>query len=375
MQVLLIIIGLTLFVALVVVHEFGHFIAARRNQVVVDEFGIGFPPKIWGKKLKSKMLFTINALPLGGFVRLRGEHDADTEEGSYGAASLWAKTKIIGAGIVMNLMVAVIIFTIIALIGMPKIVDNQFTVASDTKVLRNEVLIGVIEPDSPASHAGLKQRDQLLSLGVEDAKRQVTTADDLPSITREFAGKTVEVEYKRDGSVATTEAKLLTTEDVDASRKTENPKGYLGISPAEYTLQRSTWSAPIVGLGVAKQFTELTYRGLGSVVAQLFKGDTSHAADQVSGPVGIFVLIKDGSSLGLQFVLMIIGVISLTLGLINLLPIPALDGGRLFVTYLYRAMGKKLTPEAEERIHGTGFAILMLLFVVITVVDVRRFIL
>ncbi len=375
MQIVLLIIGLILFVALVVVHEFGHMIAARRNGVVVEEFGIGFPPKIWEKKLKSKMVFTINALPLGGFVRLLGEHDADTEKGSYGAASLWAKTKIISAGIAMNLLVAVVLFSIVALIGMPKIVDNQFTVPSDTKVVRNEVLVGAIDSDSPAARAGLKQRDQLLAIGVSDDMKSVTSASDLPAKTQEFSGKEVTIKYERNGSVSTTQTKLLTKEEVEASHETDHPKGYLGISPAEYTLQRSTWSAPIVGLGLTKQFTELTYKGLGSVVAQLFKGDTSHAADQVSGPVGIFVLIKDGSSLGVQFVLMIIAVISLTLALINILPIPALDGGRLFVTYLYRALGKKLTPEAEERIHGTGFAILMLLFVVITIVDVKRFIL
>lgn len=143
--------------------------------------------------------------------------------------------------------------------------------------------------------------------------------------------------------------------------------------PAEFTLQRSTWSAPIVGIGVAKQFTELTLKGLGSVVAGLFQGDTQKASSQVSGPVGVFVLIKDGSKLGIQFVLMIIAVISLTLAIMNALPIPALDGGRLFVTYLYRIMRKPLTAKAEDMIHGIGFAVLMLLFVLITVVDVKRF--
>ncbi len=370
----LIILGLVLFVALVVVHEFGHLIAARRNGVDVEEFGIGFPPKAWGKTLKSGMLFTINWLPLGGFVKLKGEHDADTEKGSYGAASLWAKTKIISAGVVVNLFVAVVMFTLLALIGMPKIIDNQFTVASDTKVVKNQVLVGLVEENSPASKAGLQVRDQLISIEGDDGNvKDVSSAENLPEITSEFAGKTVKIAYERDGNPAAGETTLRTTEEVEKSKGTDNPVGYLGVVPTEYTLQRSTWSAPIVGIGISKQFTELTYKGLASVVTGIFKGNTAQATEQVSGPVGVFVLIRDGSKLGIQFILMIIAVISLTLALMNALPIPALDGGRLFVTYLYRILGKKLTPKAEEVIHGTGFFVLMGLFVLITFVDVKRF--
>src|SRR5690348_9582130 len=102
----LLILGLILFVALVIVHEYGHYKAARRGGVDVEEFGIGFPPKVWGKKLKSKMLLSINLLPLGGFVRLKGEHDADKGKGTYGAAPLNTKVKIMMAGVVMNLLVA-----------------------------------------------------------------------------------------------------------------------------------------------------------------------------------------------------------------------------------------------------------------------------
>lgn len=374
MSLFLIVLGLVLFVTLVIVHEFGHFIMARRNDVDVEEFGIGFPPQAWGKKLKSGLLFTVNWLPLGGFVRLKGEHDADKAKGSYGAASLWAKTKIIGAGVVMNLLVAVLMFTLLALIGMPRIVDNQFTVASDTKVTKNEVLVGIVEENSPAAQAGIQQRDQLVAIGTApENSQQISSAESLPKATKEFEGQKVQVTYVRDGETKTAETTLRSTEEVEASKDTDEPKGYLGVVPTEFTLQRSTWSAPIVGLGVTKQFTELTLKGLGSVVAGLFHGDTEKASSQVSGPVGVFVLIKDGSKLGIQFVLMIIAVISLTLAIMNALPIPALDGGRLFVTYLYRILRKPLTAKAEDRIHGIGFAVLMLLFVLITIVDVKRF--
>lgn len=368
------ILGLILFVLLVVVHEFGHFIMARRNGVEVEEFGIGFPPRAWSKKLKSGMLFTLNWLPLGGFVKLKGEHDADTAKGSYGAASLWSKTKIIGAGVAMNLIVAIIMFTLLAIIGMPKVIENQFTVSSDTKIMRNEVLIANIEDNSPASQAGLQPRDQLTSIGIENGETvQITEAESLPEATKKFQGQKVQLSFERDGKVNKVDVQLRSTDEVEASKNSENPKGYLGVVPAEFTLQRSTWSAPIVGVGITKQFTELTLKGLGSIVTGLVRGNTKQASEQVSGPVGIFVLIRDGSKLGLQFILMIVAIISLTLAIMNILPIPALDGGRLFVSYLFKILNKPLTEEVEDRIHGTGFALLMLLFVLITVVDIKRF--
>lgn len=373
MGVALLIFGLLMFVGLVVIHEFGHFIMARRGGVDVEEFGIGFPPKAWGKKMKGGWMFTINWLPLGGFVKLKGEHDADKHKGSYGAASLWVKTKIMVAGVVMNLLVAVLLFTLISLMGMPKLIDNQFTVDSDTEIVRNDVLVGAVGEDSPASNIGLEQRDQLVSISNGNNTSQINSAEELPSVTKEFAGQEVSVQFERDGQTLTETTTLLTEEEVLAGRGTDNPRGYLGVVPIEYTVQRSTWSAPIVGLGITKQFTELTLKGIGTALAGLVKGDTEQASSQVSGPVGVFVLIKDGSDLGIQFILMIIAVISLTLAIMNALPIPALDGGRLFVTYLYRISGKKLTPKAEEVIHGTGFAALMVLFILITIVDVRRF--
>lgn len=375
MSVFFMVLGLLLFVLLVVVHEFGHFIMARRNDVDVEEFGIGFPPKAKTITKKKGTEYTLNWLPLGGFVKLKGEHDEDKAKGSYGAASLWTKTKIIGAGVAMNLFVAILMFTLLAIIGMPKLIDNQFTVASDTKVIKNSVLVGAIEENSPASSAGLQSRDQLktISLANGEESMQINNAKDLPEATKKFAGQEVKITYVREGQSNTTQTTLRSTEEVEKSKSTDDPKGYLGVVPAEFTLQRSTWSAPIVGLGITKQFTQLTLSGLGSIVSGLFRGDTQKATSQVSGPVGVFVLIKEGSKLGLQFILMIIAVISLTLAIMNILPIPALDGGRLFVTYLFRIMKKPLTAKTEDMIHGIGFAVLMLLFVLITVVDVKRF--
>jgi regulator of sigma E protease len=383
MGIFLLIVGLVLFIGLVVVHEWGHFIAARRGGVDVEEFGIFFPPRLWKKRMKGGWDFTINALPLGGFVKLKGEHDSDTAKGSYGAAPTGTKVKIMLAGVFMNLVTALALFTLLALIGMPKLIDNQFTVASDTKIARNDVLVSYVEPSSPAHKAGLEARDRLVNIGGTD----VSTAENLPNLTKRFAGKTVAVEYVRDGQTKSATATLRSSAEVDASRNTDDPKGYLGIQPVEFTIQRSTWSAPIVAVGLSAQLTALTYQGLGHALAGLggifagfFSGNhearehaQTTASSQVSGPVGIFVILKDGSLLGLQFMLMIIAVISLTLAIMNVLPIPALDGGRLFVMLISRITKKPVSQKMEEGIYGTGFAVLMLLIIVITVVDVKRF--
>lgn len=389
MAIFLLVVGLLLFVGLVVIHEYGHFIAARRNGVDVEEFGIFFPPRLFKHKTKSGWDFTINALPLGGFVKLKGEHDSDTEPGSFGAANLWVKTKIMVAGVFMNLMVAFILFTILAFIGIPKIIDNQFTVRADTQLVSQQVLISYIDKGSPADKGGLKPQDELVSIRQPGYSYVgIVNSEKLPEITKQFAGKTVDIYYIRDGHENQARVTLLTTEAVKASQKTDTPKGYLGIVPTTVTVQKSSWSAPIVALGLTAQISWLTLQGLGHAVAGLGSiiagavtgnstarehGQTS-ASSQVSGPVGIFFILKGTSELGVRYMLLIIAIISLTLAIMNILPIPALDGGRLWTTLISRALKRPLTPRQEEMINATGFVILITLVIVITFVDFKRFI-
>lgn len=364
MSVFLLILSLILFVGLVVAHEWGHFIAARRGGVEVEEFGLGFPPKVWSKKIKtakSKFILSVNLLPLGGFVRLKGENDSDTRPGSFGAATLKTKVKIMLAGVAMNLLIAYLLLTALAATALPKLVDNQYTVASDTKVIQQMVLISSVVDGSPAASAGLKNHDKLLEINGQ----KISTPEQVAQVTEENAGKTVTIKAVRSGKTMDMRAKL---------NAKDTGKGYLGVSAGSGTeLRRSTWSSPIVAAGLIKQFTEITFKGLGTAITSLFQGNAKKASEQVSGPVGIFYILKEGGKLGLSFVLTIIAIISLTLALINVLPIPALDGGRLFVTLLFRALKKPLTKQREEFIHGSGFAFLMLLFVLITFVDIKRF--
>ena len=366
MSILLLVLAAVLFIGLVVVHEWGHFIAARRGGVEVEEFGIGFPPRILSKKIKtakSKFLLSFNLLPLGGFVRLKGENDAATKPGCFGAAPLKTKIKIMLAGVAMNLIVAIILFTLIAIIGVPKLIDNQFTVKSDTKVTREvKIRAANVVANEPAAKAGIQKNDRIVEFDGE----LISRASQVGERAKSKAGQNVPITIERDGQRQVINVKL---------NKKNKGNGYIGVGTTQegIQLQKSTWSAPVTAVGLTGQLTQLTFKGLGTAISSLFKGDTSKASEQVSGPVGIAVILKEGSKIGINFVLFIIAILSLSLAIMNVLPIPALDGGRLFVMLLFRALKKPLTKEREELIHGTGFVALMGLFVLITIVDVKRF--
>lgn len=384
MEIFLLILGVLLFIGLVVVHEFGHFVVARRNGVEAEEFGIGFPPRAWSKKIKSPKgdyIFSLNWLPLGGFVKLKGEHDSDTEKGTFGSADTWVKTKIMAAGVFMNLLTAVFLFMVVALIGMPKILDNQFTVASDTKILsqaKNEgvVKVGRVVEGTPADRAGIRADQQVVSI----AGVPITSPQKLSETTEANAGREVEVVVRDDQG-----------ETVTKRLRLNESSPQLGVSsyPAQegLTFRQSTWSAPVVAVGVTWDLTVATIKGLGkalqgvgSIIAGFVTGNDNarragqtEASQQVSGPVGIFAVLKAGASQGIGFILFVVGIISLSLAIMNILPIPALDGGKLAITYISRLFGRRVSETFENYAYGLSFLMLIGLMVLITIVDVKRF--
>jgi len=375
MLVLGIIIGLIVLVFLVAAHELGHAIVAKRNGVVVEEFGIGFPPRAWAKKLKNGVLFTVNWLPLGGFVKLQGENDSASNKGDYGAATFWQKTKILFAGVVVNWLIAVVLLSILAVTGLPKIIPNQFTVASDTTVVSSPVQLGALTAGYPAEKAGLEKGDTITKFAGED----IDDTTELIEVSKANRGETVEVVYKRDNKVATTNVALR-----DANT------AVFGAALGQRESTKSTWSAPIVGVVTTGQYTWVTVQGLGDLVSNFFGGlfgqlttsDTdrkaateklNEAGESVAGPVGILgVIFPAASEAGLSQIVFLAAIISLTLAVMNVLPIPALDGGRWFVTALFRVMKKPLTKEIEESIHGAGFMFLLGLILLITIADVLK---
>ncbi len=370
-----IIVGIIVLVILVTVHELGHGIVARRNGVVLEEFGIGFPPKAWSRKLKNGVVFSLNWLPLGGFVKLQGEHDSASKKGDYGAATYWQKTKILFAGVVVNWLVAVFLITILALVGLPKIIPNQFSIPSDTQQQAGLVTLSSLVNNYPAANSGLKSGDKISSVNNQPIK----TVAQFITYTKANRGKTVSVQYIRDGKSQTASVTLRDTETAT-----------FGSRLSQQESIRATWSAPIVGIATTGQFTWVTIQGLGQLVSNLVTGlvgqlspdastrkdastNLATAGGSVAGPIGILgTIFPAASKSGPIEVIFLAAIISLTLAVMNVLPIPALDGGRWFVMTLYKLRKKKLTKEREEKIQAIGFTALMVLILVVTIGDVAK---
>lgn len=370
-----IVLGLLSLVFLVVIHELGHAIVSKRNGVVVEEFGIGFPPRAWGRKLKNGILFSINWLPLGGFVKLQGEHDAADKKGDYGATTFWNKTKILFAGVAINWLAAALILTVLAFIGMPKVLNNQFTVPSDSIVDKKPIEISSVTEGYPATLAGIEVNDQILSID----GRSTTSVSEFIDLTKSLKGKTVALTYVRDGNVTETNVKLRDSQDA-----------VFGAGLSQRETIRSTWSSPIVGVATTAQLTGLTFQGLGDLVANLFSGlfsqfspdqavrdaggeNIKSIGDGVAGPVGILgTIFPQAEQAGPVQFMFLTAIISLTLAVMNILPIPALDGGRWFTMAIFRLIKKPLTKDTEEKIQASGFMILMALIILVTIADLSK---
>lgn len=379
-----VLLGLFVLILLVVLHELGHAIVAKRNGVKVEEFGVGFPPAAKKWKVKRSFLgedvtFSLNWLPLGGFVRLKGEYDSAKGEGTYGGSTFWVKTKILLAGVVMNWTTAIVLFTILAIIGMPKILSNQVQLPFDTEVRRSPVAIAKITPNSPADKIGLKVNDELIKINGQP----LTEAEKLPVITKQSSGKKVRVEYRRDGKESAVDVQL---NDENSAKES----GYLGVISGQMEKMYSTWSAPIMGVATTGQLSYETLKGVGvllaktahGLVGQIFgsaeskesaRADLASVSGSIAGPIGILgVLFPSVVSSGIEHIIFVAALISLTLAVMNILPIPALDGGRWFTMTIFRLFKKDLTKEREENIQATGMLILLILTILVTISDVGK---
>ncbi len=397
-----IIIGLVILMLLVVAHEFGHFIMARRSGVKVNEFGIGFPPRAiawkrnpkWQKGNKDTkkwlrlpktqwaepqdtLIFSINWLPIGGFCSMDGESAADTRKGTFGAASFWAKTKILFGGVLMNWLVAFVLLTVLAFVGMPQFIANQFYLGNDAKITGDGVTVAEVLEGSPAAKAGFEKDDVIIAVD----NQQITYPADVTRIGGEHAGEKITYKVRR----GKTEIELTPT------LNDQGADYVLGVSMAYgQTFIRSSWSAPLVGAVTTLQLTGETFRGLGDMVWNLISGvarqfspdDTvrgegqaalSAAGDSVSGPIGIIgVIFPAFASSGIANLTFLAALISVSLACMNILPIPALDGGRWLLIAIYKIRGKTLSKETEEKIVSRAFMFLLLLIVLISILDITR---
>jgi regulator of sigma E protease len=357
-----------LFASLVIFHEWGHFIVAKRSGVEVEEFGIGFPPKLFGRKWRGTE-YTFNLLPLGGFVRLKGEDAADKSPGSFNAASYLAKAKILLAGVGMNLVAAVVILYGLCLTGLPGLggaFEPGFLKA--TYAQPKQLLLAKVESGSPADKAGLKRGDFVLS----GNGKVLATDVDLHQFTQDHAGQKVKLQVKQSGQEKTIEVKL---------REPGAKDGFLGVSAQQvYKLRYDPLSALGAAIYITGALFVATIVGvlqllinIPTLLLNVFSHDVPAAAQAASGPVGIIYIMQSMSSLGMSYILLFMANISVALAAFNVLPLPALDGGRLAVATVQRFTKRQWSADAEARYHAIGFMALIGLILLISVYDLRKF--
>lgn len=331
---------------LVLVHEFGHYWVAKRSGIWVEEFGIGLPPRIFGKKI-GDTIYSINALPFGGFVRLHGEMSEEgltKKDKAFLTKPLKVKTAVIVAGVVMNFLLAIVAFSIVySFTGIPK----------DIK----EIKILDIATNSPAQTAKILVGDVIKKVDGE----VVTTVPQFIEKIESKKGKKVVLELQ--------DRKVTVTPRVEPPLN-EGPLG-VSITNIEY-FYPPVWQRPFYGIYYGTQeaffWGKNVVMGFYNIFSDLFKGQTPK---DVSGPVGVFAVTTEVAKTGILALINLVGIISVNLAILNIIPFPALDGGRLLFIIIEAMFGKKVAPKLEATIHGIGMAILLLAVLAITIKDIR----
>ena len=344
------------FSVLVILHELGHFVVARRNGVGVEEFGLGFPPRLKGLK-RGGVLYSLNLIPLGGFVRMKGESEGDAPD-SFAAQRAGVKLRILAAGGLVNLAVAYLILAGLAIFGMPPVPGN-YDFAHPVYNMPPRLTAAYVEPGSPAALAGLKTGEFILSLNGQ----MLTNEAQLSAATQAYAGQTINLQVQDQSAVKTLTIKL---------RDKSETGSFLGVAAFLDAKTRVSygWWSPIVAAAMLGNFVWLTILAFGGLIAGLVT--KLQVSPDVAGPVGIASQFGAAVSLGWDYVLLLLASISLSLGAINLLPIPALDGGRIFFVLVQKVTRHKLRPEMENLVHIAGFVALLLIFAVVTFFDIKR---
>ncbi|MBI4032309.1 site-2 protease family protein [Candidatus Berkelbacteria bacterium] len=335
-----------IFGAIIVIHEAGHFFVARWEGMRVKEFAFGFPPRIKSIK-RGGTQFSFNAVPLGGYVSILGEEEESDAADSFGKKSPWARLRVVLAGITMNFLLAWVLLTVyfwVAPFG-PKV---------------DAIAIASVRSGSAAEQAGIKVNDFIVAANGEALESE----SDLSEFTKAHAGQTVSFDVRRNGGTETISVTLGT----DAAAP-------LGVAIAD------VGEAPVVPWYLAPWYAlqeiwftvVATLTFIGSFVAKLFGGGQGVSVDAVSGPVGIFAMLQQILMLGVPAVIRFSALISLAVGIFNLLPFPALDGGRAAFLLVEGFFGKRaISHRSEALIHALGFVLLILLILVVTYYDIRK---
>lgn len=346
--------------ALVFVHEFGHFWAAKKSGCDVEEFGLGFPPRLFSIK-RAETVYSINLLPLGGFVKIRGENGDDhPDERSFVTKSAAWKAFIVSAGVLMNLVAAYVLITITLVFGVEAVVTNNDSLGKFARVSDRHVSIVEVLPESPAQRAGLSTGDRIERLDGKD----VVSVDELLEQFSRREGEQIELQLKRGQESVTASVTPSVIEEIGRTGVG------VGLSQTA-TISYPWYVAPYYGLTRTATILWLILSAFAGLISQLFsRGGVS--AD-ITGPIGIAVLTGEVAKLGLIYLLQFAALLSLNLAVINILPFPALDGSRLLLIIIEKIRGKQLNVKFERWAHVLGFGLLMLLMVVVTARDIKTY--
>ena len=348
---LTVVIFIAILVVLILIHEFGHFMVAKLTGVKVKEFAFGFPPRLFSIK-RGVTRYSFNLIPLGGYVSLLGEDEAIVEPGSYYSKKIWQKILIVGTGVVMNFILAIVILTIGFSVGMTPLVSDPSNLSGEKT---SQVMVVEIVSKSAAESIGLKTGDIL---------KGFSSPQDLQNFTKTYAGQTVNLEIENKSGLETRPVKL---------GEGEAP---LGVGTVSITkIKQPIWRALITATLEVGRSIKIIFVVLGDILKSVFTtGQTGEAGAGLVGPIGIFNFTAEALKIGWIYILELLAIISINLGIINILPFPALDGGKILFLALEGIFRKKVVrQEIENLIHTIGFIILIILLLAITFRDIWRF--
>ncbi len=359
-----IIIFFAVLLVLVLVHEFGHFSMAKKFGIRVDEFGFGFPPKLFGIK-KGETEYTFNLLPIGGFVKIFGENpDDENTNGPDASRSFvnkpkWQQAIVLVAGVVANFLLAWFLFSVGFMSGLPTSVGSEAPGVTLTDV--NLVVISVA-PKSPAEMSGLKSGDKIVY--IKNGAKSTTNIDD--QTVRSFISSGGEIQLGILRGVDT-ETKFISVTPKANAEGTP----IIGISMDQIGIAKMPFLASFVeGAKLTYYMTKTTAMGLFKLVFDGITGKGSLAG--VTGPVGMVGIVGDAYKFGFVYLMSFAALISINLGVINLLPFPALDGGRLFFLLIEKIKGSPINAKFANNANMIGFLVLILLMIFITYHDIAN---
>lgn len=360
MILLTIIIFLFILGLLVFVHELGHFVMAKRAGMRVEEFGFGFPPKLFGIK-RGETIYSINLIPLGGFVKISGEDGGVSDDlRSFVNKSALERFLVLVAGVSMNVVLAWVLISIGLGLGLPTLISEGESLPKSAHIRNIRVGIIDISTDSPAASVGIRPGDSVYKVNNEE----IDSIEELQTITGSIAGVETVYEFKRGESHF---SKTLIPRD--------NPppgEGPLGVALSQIAQVSYPWyETPFRGVIAIVNLTWATLWAFAQIISQWLSG--ASVSGTLSGPVGIAVLTRDVAQLGFIYLLQFTALLSVNLAIINAVPFPALDGGRILFLLIEKIRGKKLNIKSEQIANTVGFSLLLLLMLFVTVKDVTRY--